>query len=118
MARKDFYSFVDEKIYDRVSARRDKLLRRLSAGEKPPLLQVSEQKNTEMEWLEEIGTRCSTTVDITDFVEYSAEPPYVVLRTPKGKTVFCGAVCVEYFRLHELAEGGTAFRRYTYFEVY
>ena len=84
MARKDFYSFVDEKIYDRVSARRDKLLRRLSAGEKPPLLQVSEQKNTEMEWLEEIGTRCSTTVDITDIVEYSAEPPYVVLRTPKG----------------------------------
>ena len=118
MARKDFYSFVDEKIYDRVSTRKDKLLRRLSAGEKPPLLQVSEQKYTEMEWLEKIGVRCSTTVDITDFVEYSAEPPYVVLRTPKGKTVFCGAVCVEYFRLHELAEGGTAFRRYTYFEVY
>ena len=38
MARKDFYSFVDEKIYDRVSARRDKLLRRLSAGEKPRIL--------------------------------------------------------------------------------
>lgn len=52
MARKDFYSFVDEKIYDRVSTRKDKLLRRLSAGEKPPLLQVSEQKYTEMEWLE------------------------------------------------------------------
>lgn len=118
MARKDFYSFEDEKIYDRVSARKDKLLRRFSAGDAPPLLQISEQKNTELKWLKEIGNHCSATEGGADFVEYSAEPPYVVLKTPKGKTVFCGAICVEYFRLHKVAEGGTAFQRYTYFEVY
>ena len=117
-ARKTFEDYYYEKIYDKVEERKNDLVRRWRAGEKLPLIKVSGQKNTEDEWLEALNVRCTANGEITDIVEFSNEPIYVVLRTQKGKKVFCEAVCVEYFRLHELADKGTAFRRYTYFEMY
>lgn len=117
-ARKTFEDYYYEKIYDKVEERKSDLVRRWRAGEKLPLIKVSGQKNTEDEWLEALSVRCTANGEITDIVEFSNEPIYVVLRTQKGKKVFCEAVCVEYFRLHELADKGTAFRRYTYFEMY
>ena len=45
--RKDFSDYYDNKIYDKVEARKDKLLRRWKAGESLPLIQVKEQKSAE-----------------------------------------------------------------------
>lgn len=112
---KDFSDYYDNKIYDKVEARKDKLLRRWKAGESLPLIQVKEQKRTEEEWLEYLGEQYHQAANI---LEYSAEPPYAAVENSKRKKAFCSAVCVEYFRLYEITRDNTAFRRYTYFEVY
>lgn len=116
--RKTFDDYSDQKIYDKVEDRKNELVCRWRAGERLPLIRVSEQKGTEENWLETLRVQCDSNENMTDIVEFSTDPPYVILRTPKGKKTFCGAICVEYFRLHEIADKGTAFRRYTYFEMY
>ena len=116
--RKTFDDYSDQKIYDKVEDRKNELVCRWRAGERLPLIRVSEQKGTEENWLETLRVQCDSNENITDIVEFSTDPPYVILRTPKGKKTFCEAICVEYFRLHEIADKGTAFRRYTYFEMY
>lgn len=84
-ARKTFEDYYYEKIYDKVEERKSDLVRRWRAGEKLPLIKVSGQKNTEDEWLEALSVRCTANGEITDIVEFSNEPIYVVLRTQKGK---------------------------------
>ena len=63
---KDFSDYYDNKIYDKVEARKDKLLRRWKAGESLPLIQVKEQKSAEEEWLEYLGEQCHQAANITE----------------------------------------------------
>ena len=84
--RKDFSDYYDNKIYDKVEARKDKLLRRWKAGESLPLIQVKEQKSAEEEWLEYLGEQRHQAANIlANISEYSAEPPYAAVKNSKGK---------------------------------
>ena len=107
------------KFYDRVEARKDKLLEKLEKA-----IQYNDKPELPLTAVHEIDHRAEVALTQLNSLKpqkisfFSDDPPSISFDIKQGQTITCDYLCVEYFRPYLISDDKTSFQRYKYFEFY